>query len=459
MKTVFIILPDHFSIRNFLYSPFINNDFKKNNIKIVFFLRNPDNHKKVESRNIKLQNIVIDKIPGLIDKLKNRFIYFLYDSLVYRFYKINNFKNLKIKEGIPKEFVINKKEDCFRLSIKFPFSGSILIYKLYYWLYNSNFLTNKIVKKYYTKYNPDLILLTNPHMPISRDFILGAKKRKVKIISYVTSWDYLTTKGPIFKDIEHFIVWNKQMKNELETIHKTKAKIDSIGPLQMDFTFKENLWDKEELFKFFNISNPERKLIVFGVYNERFGMHEPGIVKYLMEHVLEKYNLHLIMRGHPHDTSFEKRYGFTGKSNRVTLNQGYRFDRHNLEKNDDRLILNSILKNAGVVMCGPTTLTLDALRFDKPVINIAFDGDLNLPESASIKQRYYTEHYRPLLKYNGLYIVENFNEMANSIKKSLDNPGELADGRKKLRDDYLEPLDGMSSERMFNIIKEELNIN
>lgn len=297
------------------------------------------------------------------------------------------------------------------------------------------------------------IILSNPQTPAMHDFVIEAKKRNVEISSFVTSWDYPTTKGPVYQDIKNFYVWNKQMKDELKKFHKVKNKIHITGPLQTDYIFRNKLLNKKELFNFFNIQDYEKKLIVFGVYNERFGKHEPSLVKFIQENILEKQKAHLILRGHPNDKTFHKRYEFTNDSKNISLNQGYRFDYHNKNKNDDRLILNSLLKNATTVICGPTTLTLDAIMFGKPVINPAFDGDLKVPKAASIKERYEVEHYRPLFKYNVIYYAKNYQEFKESIKDSLKNSGKLSDDMKKIKDYYLEPIDGNASKRLYELIK------
>jgi hypothetical protein len=458
MKTVLMVLSDHFSIRNFLYSPFLEQHSEYKGYQIVFALKNADSHQKAVAN---FENIILEEIddPDIsrTSRIKAKIIENLYKTLVYRFYKINKLKNLEIKQNIPKNHLISREEDHFKLYARYPCPDSKKLFNQLLRIYNIPFFYSRRALDVTGKHSPSLVVLTNPHNTISRNYAIAAKIKKIPVFSYITSWDFLTTKGPVFDSIEKFITWNTQMRDELIKLHGFKGPIEIAGPLQMDFTFKHGaLWSKEETFEYFKI-DPNKKIIVFGVYNERFGSHEPGILKHFIEKTFAgRSDVWIIVRGHPHDETFKKRYGFAEKSGIVTLNQGYRFNSYKLDQADDRVILNSMLEHADLVICGPTTLTLDALRFDKPVINIGFDGDLALPKEASIAARYETAHYAPLLSFSGIDYVENYQELDSAILQALAYPEKLAANRKKIVEYYLEPLDGKACERMHEIIRNGL---
>ena len=133
--------------------------------------------------------------------------------------------------------------------------------------------------------------------------------------------------------------------------------------------------------------------------------------------------------------------------------RGHHFSEPPKKNNDDRIILNSLLKNADVVICSGGSFSLDALCFDKPVINIGFDGGLNLPKEASMLSRFRIDHYAKLLNYKGIYLVKNYQELDRAVKESLAKPDKLMGNIKKIKEKYLKPLDGRASERFFEIIK------
>lgn len=449
MKTILIVLPDHFSIRNFVYSPFIEQDFKSNDMRVVFVLKNPEAHLgQIKGRN----NIILEDIEykkNFWQKIKNRFVRWNQETLNYRFSKIKKLKHISLKENIPDEHIMSHY-DRFSFWLKFPATESRLIYNSLYWLYNSSFFSEPHARKLIKKYKPSLVITTNPQMWTSRAYYLEAKKKKIKTFTYVNSWDYLTTDGPVMEKIDEFITWNERMGKELKNVQKNHKPVHNIGPLHFDYSFhKDFIWSKEKINRFLGIPI-EKDFAIYGVCGARIGKHEPGIALHLAKK-LSEYGLYLVIRGHPEDQTIPKRYQKVIKEPNVNICMGSKFD--DLQKIDDRIVLYSLLTHMKLLLCGPTTLTLDGIRFGKPIINIGFDGNLNLPPQASVAVRYTIDHFAPLLTYNGIYYVKNFLELNQSLHNALSLPRELAEGQKKIRDDYLEPLDGKASERMFALLK------
>jgi len=459
MKNILIVLPDIFAIRNFLEAPFTKMNFKENDVRVVFVLSNPKKYRnKITGNNsIVLENIKYPRrkkgFKKYLDKLFLRINKFLNAALEYRFNKLNKLRHQIIKEQMHKKYILDKRHDSFNFLIKYPFPKSRMLYKLFYSIYNSNLFIENRTKDIINKYLPRLIIVANCQKAEVRSYTIEAERRNVKCFGFINSWDHLTTDGPVLKNIDEFISWNQRMEYELKNIQRTNKSVHNIGPIQMDSSFiKGNILNKNSLYNKISIEK-NKKIIVFGVYNKRLGSHEPSITNYIVENILDKYNIHLIIRGHPKDATFYERYERFINHQNVTLCKAGEYINGKMRKKiNDQILLNSVLKHASLVICGPTTLTLDALRFNKPIINIEFDGDLKLPPENSIRKRYKWEHYSPLLKYNAIYFVKNYQELEKAIKKSLEKPRELDEGRKLLRQMYLEPLDGQASNRLFNLI-------
>ena len=441
MKTIIFVLHDHFAVRNFLYSPFINQDFSGNNLKVVFVVDNPEKYQAAVKNKT---NLILEKLEPTIDsfsqRLKNKIINFLYKTIEYRFNKISGFKHLIVKESIPKEYIIHKAEDSFKFLVRFPLPKSKNVFSILKWLYNSPIFLNKKAIELINKYSPDIIITSNPQIPHVRSYHILGKRKKIKTISYVNSWDYLTTDGPVLKDIDEFIVWNERGKKELEEFHKTTRPIHNIGPIHMDNTFlTDYTLDKEAICNYFNI-DPKKKIIILGVYHKRLGSHEPSIAEYIAKNILPKHDAYLIIRGHPYDETYYDRYGEIGKLPGVILCKGKRYSEIKSIEIDDQIILYSILKNCDLLICSATTLTLDAIRFNKPVINIGFDGNLKIPAAASVLKKYTYTHYAPLLTSGGIDLVKSFAELETSIDSLLAHPEIKTEGIKKSRNNTLNRL-------------------
>ncbi|MBI4128611.1 MAG: hypothetical protein HY460_01050, partial [Parcubacteria group bacterium] len=270
--------------------------------------------------------------------------------------------------------------------------------------------------------------------------------------AYINSWDFLTTDGPVFQDIDEFVVWYEQGRHELEKYDHVSKPIHNVGPIHLDTTFVPgHLRSKEEICRYFRM-DPRKRIIVFGSYNRRLGTHEPSIITRVAAEMIARHNAYLVVRGHPYDESFFDRYGEIGKMPGVILCKGRRFSEEREGDLDDQTILYSLLRHCDVLICSATTLTLDGIRFDKPVINIGFDGDLQIPKEASVERKYTYDHYAPLMSFDGISFVRSYDELASAIEQGIESPQEKAEGRKSIRRLYLEPLDGHASDRFISLL-------
>lgn len=93
--------------------------------------------------------------------------------------------------------------------------------------------------------------------------------------------------------------------------------------------------------------------------------------------------------------------------------------------------------------------------FDKPLINIGFSV-IHHPRSRKDLSHllYETDHYQWILKTKGIDIAHSEKELLNYINEYLKNPARKSEERKKLVDELCFQVDGRSSERIADVIKE-----
>ena len=110
--------------------------------------------------------------------------------------------------------------------------------------------------------------------------------------------------------------------------------------------------------------------------------------------------------------------------------------------------VNLLLKKSRLVICGQSTFAIDSACTDTPIINISFQGDVNINEKLSVKNRYNVDHYQKLISYNGTKLVDDFDSMDNSIEEYLVNPAIDNDGRKLISKKFAGFSDKSSSEKI-----------
>ena len=124
---------------------------------------------------------------------------------------------------------------------------------------------------------------------------------------------------------------------------------------------------------------------------------------------------------------------------------------------EDFIDLKSILQfvDLNVNMC--STMSLDFMLFDKPVINTAFGNKIN---SLYDDQRFlnYT-HYMTVIESGAVTIAKNENELVNAINLDLKNPNQKLNCQRELVKLQIgKPLEG-TSKRIVEILKNNTPIN
>ena len=111
------------------------------------------------------------------------------------------------------------------------------------------------------------------------------------------------------------------------------------------------------------------------------------------------------------------------------------------------------LKYSDIFINVASTITIEAILFDKPVINVAFDGYEHKPAWESVA-RYYKEytHYLDIVRTGGVMVAGAAGELIEAINKYLINPRADEEGRRKIVQEQVSQFDGHASQRVANFI-------
>ena len=111
------------------------------------------------------------------------------------------------------------------------------------------------------------------------------------------------------------------------------------------------------------------------------------------------------------------------------------------------------LKHADVIVNTASTLTLDAVCFDTPVISVAIDGYIPLPYEKSVERWYETHYYKKVLSYHATTLVRSPEELFAALTRYLEHPEYEHKERIQLRDDFVFEYDGRASERFAKFVE------
>jgi hypothetical protein len=423
-------------------------------------------HPNIFYKSISVISIIKDSLSNFSELLfyyLDRF--YLYDSMMYRFAAINKLghyivrKNKSRKERKAYTYFYD-----YRLGERagFPFPQSTYFYKLLHRLYYKSIIrTNQGLAEYIKSLNPDIFIIGRVHLRESGYIAKALNKINIPILGIVSSWDHPTTKGVIPPEIDNFIVASRRMKEEMHLLHDIpQDNIYQIGKVQMDnFVIENNTQSKVDIFSKLGIPLGN-KLVTFSTNTHGLKIHEVSIANKLSEQFSNgEYgeNVTFYIRGHPQDDKFDKDFYIHHKPPQIICKKGFSFGDTGSESfnegDEDQKELMGLMKYSDIVLQGRGSICLDAVAFDTPVISIGFDGDLKKTLNDSFLREYEFEHYKPIVKSKGTWLVGSYKSLREAIIGYLSNPKRHSKGRRIIKAEQIEPLDGESSKRTIDCIE------
>ena len=453
MKTIFISIPIGIIARNILQTDVFRILKAQKDLRIVLILPpNVDPHfrKEVES-----ENVIIEEWRGRVRAgiLRHFILYPFMRNLVYtqtsKFISLYGSKLDRPKYTPFRYF--------FKLLFFPPLSKITFLKRFCSWL-NDNFFAayDRVYEPLFNQYKPDLVFATNLfHGPVCMALIRIARRRGIPTIGMVKSWDNLD-KSLLITLSDTFLVWNEKMREDLIKLQDVKPeKIIITGIPQFDFYKNPKTFlSREEYCRQMGI-NPAKKILFFGSEGSTFP-YDDEIVDILHQFIVEgafKEDCVLLVRPHFRESKLKKgRFERFKNYPHLVLDKPDRtsgcFYEQWYPSFENMVHLANNLYHCDVVIVSFSTLSLDAVAFDKPIINVAFDGLRKRSKVESAMRVYKYTHYQQVVRTGGVKLVYNKEELKDAINQYLENPSLDSEGRERLRQRFCYKLDGKSSQRI-----------
>lgn len=460
-----LVITDGVGYRNFCLSSFLK-DASYNFRKIIIYSGLP---KEVyDLRNY--DKVEIIELPVFVEPFKTWFW--------RKFKEVAHLQNHKENFGINDNLNANR-------SIKNSNRGRAtrLIYKItsiFHSEKNNNFFEKKQKRTLYThnvtefcenklkEQKPDLLFFTHQRPPYVVPLVVAAEKLGIKTGSFIFSWDNLASKGRMAATFNFYFVWSNLMKEELLHFYPNTdpGKVKVVGTPQFEpYVLNEYQIDKDHFFIRFNL-NPDLRTLCFSCGDVSTSKNDPFYIETIAEAILNnslETRVNFLVRTSPAEDPDRFKY----------LQEKYPFIKWNFPKweiaridhpepwsqriptTDDLVDLRMILENSdvGINMC--STMSLDFMQFDKPVINPVFGN----PENGLYNDQRFLKyaHYRRVVESNAVVIAKTKEELIKSINNQLKNPeGRKLERRNLLKLQISKPLPGTGkriTEQLLNEIE------
>jgi CDP-glycerol glycerophosphotransferase (TagB/SpsB family) len=229
------------------------------------------------------------------------------------------------------------------------------------------------------------------------------------------------------------------------------------GAPQFDVFFDESLRQSREEFFISQGLDPNRKLIVYGLGSPNFLKEHHGALELARRiEAGQLGDVQMLVRPHPIHDQGKLKSDFEGFSDRIRLQEIPNTDLPgNLRSQDEEQIkiwVNTFL-HADVVVNLSSTITIDAAILDRPVVNLDFDPEPGAPNQELVKDvNHKWVHFKPIAESDGLTLVNDYEEMIAAIQTYLKDPSLHREGRRRIAEFVVGPLDGQASKRLVTAI-------
>ena len=316
---------------------------------------------------------------------------------------------------------------------------------------------------------PDVLFFTHQRPPYVVPLLVAAKKMKVNTGAFIFSWDNLASKGRMAATFNFYYVWSKLMKDELLYFYpNTSVKnIQIVGTPQFEpYVMPEYELDKNYFFKKFEL-HETRKTICYSCGDISTSRNDELYIETIAiaikkNKIVEKVNF--IVRTSPAEEPdrfmvLKDKYTFI-KWNfpqwKISRSNHPEAWSQRVPVEDDLKDLRAMLQYSdfGINMC--STMSIDLMLFNKPVINPVFGNEQN---GLYNDQRFLKfGHYEKVVDSKAVRITKNENELIEAINFYLQQPEANSVERKKLLKLQIgKPLRG-TSERIAKALKDSITI-
>jgi CDP-glycerol glycerophosphotransferase (TagB/SpsB family) len=342
---------------------------------------------------------------------------------------------------------------------------NIFFLKSFYLFIERKFYKDGVADLLLKKINPDLIISTRPVDSMEGYLLNSATRLKIRKLFYILSWDNITSKG-IFPEVgDYYLTWGEIMNSELKEyygVNDSQLFLTGVTHFDLHIGVKSN----PNLQKYLSELglDPEKPYLFFTMSAPYFCPDEIAVVENLASDVKEGVfgkQMQLIIRPHIQnvqgylaDHSWLRRLESL-VSVKVAL------DKPELEKSEltwsmsteDMLKLSNLIAGAAVCLNSGSTIAIEALIMDKPVVIPAFDVHENRSFWQSVRRLERFVHLHKFYSYGGVSLVRSFEELRTEILHYIKDPTYRHKERSvtSLMECY--QLDGKSTERMVGHIE------
>ncbi len=307
-----------------------------------------------------------------------------------------------------------------------------------------------------------------PHLVFNGSHIHGpaaelpmrvAHRMGIRTAGFVFSWDNLTSRSRIFMPYDDVLVWTEGIRRQFLSIypHVPSDRVFATGTPQLDFHFKEEfLLPREELARRIGI-DPARPYVLYttGIDNHFFEEHRHvERVAELLGEIDVEPKPQLVVRTYVKGTSEEMRALARRGLPDVVFPPTLWDSEQSTPRYEDLTFYTSLLYHAALGINAASTVSLELMIFDKPIVNLRFDPPgSDLPWCLGFERHIFFDHFRPVAESGATMVAASDEDLARMLQRGLADPGADAEKRRAFLKEFFGDLcDGRAGIRVAELL-------
>jgi hypothetical protein len=299
-----------------------------------------------------------------------------------------------------------------------------------------SFSSGKITKEYIKllqEDKPSHLFFTHQRPPFLAPFLYAGIQNKIPTSTFIFSWDNLASKGRMLGTFDYFLVWSNLMKSELLYFYSNvkKENIKVVGTPQFEpYVIKKYETTREYFINKFGL-DINKKTICYSCADVSIGQNDPIVIEAIAEAIRNnkiEFPVQLLVRTSPaeDDSRFKTvrdsypeiiwnvpKWVLTRENHAESWSQ-------RIPSEEDIIDLRSLLGNVDLNINMCSTMSLDFMLFDKPVINTVFG---NVDNGLYNDQRFLEySHFKKVVDSESVTIAKNATELTDQINEALSKP-------------------------------------
>lgn len=310
---------------------------------------------------------------------------------------------------------------------------------------------------YFDAEQPRLVFSTSIISTLDIQFMKEAKRRGISTVSIPKGWDNV---AKIFYRFlpDLLLVQSPPMVDAVEILQgMSSSRVRLVGFPQFDWYVRRDLIMPREAYCTRMGLDANRHMILFGSEGKwapsDFSIAE-RVAAFIQTSGALQMPCSLLIRPHfsdAHDVRLTRRsFGPHIVVDTNFTDSDFFIDRWD-PRNEETVLFMNTLFHADLLVTTTSTLTLDAVCFDKPIINVAY-GILYKNGTDVSGLFYEKDHYQWVLRTDAVDLVKSDAELLVALNNALAHPERKAVERQRLRDEVCGRLDGQSSQRVVDAL-------